>query len=224
MKVLFIIAAFNEEASINRVVTELTDAGQSVLVVNDGSTDKTAEILAKIGPPLYVATHPTNLGQGASLQTGLVCARLLNPDFVITFDADGQHSLTDALAMITFMEKSPSLQILLGSRFLGSTINMPWIRWLMLKIAIFYTRISSGLRITDTHNGLRVLRRSFYQKFNFTSPGMEHASEILDCIGLLKVSYAEFPVTITYNSYSLAKGQRSSQALSLFFRLIEEKL
>lgn len=224
LKSLFLIAAYNEETSISNVIEQLVASGQPVLVVDDGSQDGTAEILRRYGKTIFVARHPVNLGQGAALQTGLTCARLLDPEYIVTFDADGQHRLSDALAMIAYLEKHPALEILLGSRFLGATTAMPKMKRITLKAGVLFTNYLSDLAITDTHNGLRVMRRDFYKRFNFQTTGMEHASEILDFIGMKRVSFEEFPVTIDYTEYSKAKGQSWTNAIKLAAKMILEKL
>lgn len=224
MKTLFLIAAYNEAETLPAVLRELVAAGQKVLVVDDGSQDGTLEVLRGFGEDVYHARHPVNLGQGAALQTGIACARLLNPDYVVTFDADGQHRLGDAMAMIGHMDHHPELEALVGSRFLGATTAMPLTKRITLKAGVLFTRLFSDIAITDTHNGLRVLRRQFYARFSFQTTGMEHASEILDFIALNRVPFEEFPVTIDYTEYSKAKGQSWTNAFRLAIRMLEEKL
>jgi glycosyltransferase involved in cell wall biosynthesis len=224
VKSLFVIAAYNEARAIHAVVQSLIDAGQCALVVDDGSSDDTWQQLLAFKDKIYRCRHPINLGQGAALQTGIVCARMLGPEYVVTFDADGQHRIADALAMIEHMDKHPELQALLGSRFLGGTTNLPSSKLLALKAGVMFTRVFSGIKVTDAHNGLRVLRCDFFQRFSFEAPGMEHASEILDYMALKKVPFEEFPVTIDYTAYSIAKGSRWSSGVRLALRLIEEKL
>ena len=224
MKALFVIAAYNEEKSIGQVVQNLLNNKQHVLVVDDGSSDDTWGEIQKFGKNIFACRHPVNLGQGAALQTGIECARLIGPDYIVTFDADGQHDLEDALKMIQFLDENQSIQALLGSRFLGHAINIPFIKVCTLKLAIGFTRLFSGIKLTDVHNGLRVLRKSFYNSFSFRQSGMEHASEILDYIALKKVPFKEYPVSIRYTDYSMAKGQSWTNSWNLAVKLIGDKI
>ena len=224
VKTLFLIAAFNEENALPHVLSELLANGQKALVVDDGSEDGTKNVLSGFGDDIFTVRNPANLGQGAALQTAIACARLLKPDYVVTFDADGQHRLSDALAMIKHMDQHPELEILIGSRFLGGTTAMPLIKRVTLKAGVFFTNHFSGLDITDTHNGLRVLRRTFYERFSFRTTGMEHASEILDFLGTNRVKFEEFPVTIDYTEYSKSKGQNWMNAFRLAIKMLIEKL
>ena len=223
MKSLFLIAAYNESNIIQTVVENLLKKGEQVLVINDGSSDSTGQILKKFGHKIFYCEHLVNLGQGAALQTGILCARKLQPQYLITFDADGQHQSEDALSMVESMDKNPQIDITLGSRFLGKAENISQSRLFTLKMAVLFTNIFSGIKLTDTHNGLRVMRKSFYQNFNFHHSGMEHASEILDYIALKNISFQEFPVHIKYSEYSKSKGQSGHNSIKMALRLLGDK-
>src|SRR5262245_53500219 len=93
-----VIAAFNEARAIRRVVAELVSLPYRVVVVDDGSSDATAQIAARDGAE--VLKHPINLGQGAALQTGIDYALLRGASHVVTFDADGQHRAEDIAVLL----------------------------------------------------------------------------------------------------------------------------
>lgn len=228
MKSLFLIAAFNEEQKIREVVEGVIAQDHHVLVVNDGSSDQTATILtelkAQYGQKFHWLSHAINLGQGAALQTGIMAARELRPTYLVTFDADGQHQVEDAESMMKFLAENPQKEIAIGSRFLGAAPGIPWMKKITLKAGVIFTRVVSGVPVTDTHNGLRVLTERFYQKFNFGTLGMEHASEILDYIALNRIEFAEWPVTIRYTDYSIQKGQSWTRALKLGLKVLGDKL
>lgn len=120
--------------------------------------------------------------------------------------------------MLVALHQSKS-DIVLGSRFLGKTLNLSWQRRWILKFAIIFTRVTSGLKLTDVHNGFRIMTRRFFDQFEFRQNRMAHASEILNHIASHKIKYIEFPVTITYTEYSIQKGQRSSNALRVLMEL-----
>jgi polyprenyl-phospho-N-acetylgalactosaminyl synthase len=110
-----------------------------------------------------------------------------------------------------------SHEIVLGSRFLGRTVDMPYSRRLLLKAATLFTRVVSGLRVTDTHNGLRAFTRRAAGCIKITLDRMAHASELLDHVHRSGLAYTEVPVTIRYTDYSRAKGQRGGAAFRILF-------
>ena len=101
---------------------------------------------------------------------------------------------------------------------------MPVTRLLLLRLATLFTRLTTGLRLTDTHNGLRAMTRMGAQAIVLRQNRMAHASEILSQIADSSLRYVEVPVTIEYTAYSLAKGQRIGDSLTILSDLITEKL
>lgn len=216
-----VIAAYNEATVISGVVAGIRRAGYPVVLVDDGSSDRTGELAAQAGA--FVVTHPINLGQGAALQTGIDCALDHGADAIVTFDADGQHrpaeiaNLLDALA-------SQRVDFALGSRFLGRPVNLPPSRRLLLTAATWFTRVTTGLAVTDTHNGLRAMTARGAAHIQLRQNRMAHASEILHQIAQSGLNFVEIPVTIEYSAYSLAKGQRLSDALFILIDLFARRM
>lgn len=220
-RVALVIAAYNEAVIIRSVVTDARKVFPWVVVVDDGSDDDTAIEAGVAGATVLV--HPINLGQGAALQTGIDYAVLNDASHVVTFDADGQHLASDVVNMLQLMYKHDA-QVVLGSRFLGSAEAMSNARRLLLKAATAFTRITSGLQVTDAHNGLRVLRRDAAQTIRLRQNRMAHASEILNEIGRRKLRYVEAPVTIRYTEYSKTKGQSGWGSVNILFDLFLARL
>lgn len=216
-----IIPMFNEGAVIYGVAREVLMAFPNLVVVDDGSTDDALEQSARAGAT--VLRHPINLGQGAALQTGIKYALQQGADYIVTFDADGQHQIKDAVAMLDLLQKE-NLDVVLGSRFIGTTIGMSFGRRLLLKAAIIYTRISTGLNLTDAHNGLRVFGRVAAMNINIRHNRMAHASEILEQISAKKMRYVECGNTIRYTDYSKLKGQKPSNAINIIVDLMVGRL
>ncbi len=217
-----IVAAFNEVRAIGNVVRDLTAEGYRVIVVDDGSVDATAGVAASHGAT--VIRHPFNLGQGAAIQTGLESALVNGAEFIVTFDADGQHRVTDIERLITVLIEQ-RVHFALGSRFLDApAINLPPLRRLLLLAAAMFTRMTSGLAVTDAHNGLRAMTRQGAQYIHLRQNRMAHASEILNQIADCRLPYVEVPVTIEYNQYSMAKGQKSRDLLLIMVDLFARRL
>lgn len=221
-KVYIIIPVYNEAQVIQGVVTEVLKEYTHVVCVNDGSRDRSAEEIQKTNAQLV--NHPINMGQGAALQTGIEYAlQDSEAQYFVTFDADGQHRLEDVKSMIKVIQKE-KVDIVLGSRFLGKTENIPIIKKMILKLAIRFSNKTSGLKLTDAHNGLRVFNRYVAENLQITMNDMAHASEIIERIAEKNFTYKEVPVTITYTPYSLSKGQSVFNAVNLGFDILIRKL
>jgi glycosyltransferase involved in cell wall biosynthesis len=216
-----VIAAYNEAPAIGRALAGLAPLQHRVVVVDDGSTDATAEIAAGAG--VEVLRHPINLGQGAALQTGIEYALLRGASHVVTFDADGQHSAEDIAGLLGALS-AHNADFALGSRFRGTAVDLPPLRRLMLRAAIWFTRATTGLDVSDAHNGLRAMTRRGAARVRLRQNRMAHASEILHQIAASGLAYVEVPVTIHYTRYSLAKGQRASEFVAIVLDLFTRRL
>jgi glycosyltransferase involved in cell wall biosynthesis len=216
-----VIAAFNENEAIRQVVTDLIALEYQVVVVDDGSTQPLLDVL--FGLPIHVLRHPINRGQGAALQTGLSYALQRGASVMVTFDADGQHQSADIPQLVAPIVAG-EVDAVLGSRFLegGKAVNISASKRLVLKAAIAFTRMTTGLAVTDTHNGLRALSRKAAASIKITQDGMAHASQILHEIATKHIRFTELPVTIVYTDYSVKKGQRLSNAFNILWDTFSE--
>lgn len=214
---IVVVPAYNEARSVGHVVRTLTPHFRHVVVVDDASTDATAAIALAAGAT--VLRHPINLGQGAALQTGFEHVRTAyDATWVVTFDADGQHRLCDALAMVEEGRRTDA-DVVLASRFTGTARNVPRLRRLVLRAAVVFTRWTAGIPVTDAHNGLRVIHTRVLDRLRISLPGMAHASELLNQIGRHRLRYVEVPVTIIYNDYSCSKTQSNLNVVNIVFDL-----
>src|SRR6478735_6682235 len=220
-QVWIVIAAYNEAPVIARVVADVKRAGYRALVVDDGSTDATGAVAAEAGG--IVVRHSINLGQGAGLQTGIEFALSEGADVIVTFDADGQHRAADIAVLIDALARQGT-DFALGSRFLGTSLNQPPARRMLLKAATLFTRLTTGLRVTDTHNGLRAMTRRGAAALKLRQNRMAHASECLSQLGSSGLRYVEQPVTIEYTAYSLAKGQNLRDGVLILLDLFARRL
>lgn len=200
-----IVPLYNEGTVVGDVIRHARETFCKIVCVDDGSSDNSAEVAREAGA--VVVTHPVNLGQGAALQTGISYA-LGDPEaqYFVTFDSDGQHRTEDALRMVQRL-RSEDLDVILGSRFLDSEVEAGFAKRMVLKAAVMFERVTTRLKVTDTHNGLRAFSRSAAQAIRIRQNRMAHGSEILQEISRNELRYAEEPVHIIYTDYSRAKGQ-----------------
>ncbi|MBI2984441.1 MAG: glycosyltransferase family 2 protein [Candidatus Kerfeldbacteria bacterium] len=221
MNIWVVIPAFNEARVIRQVVETVLARYPQVVVVDDASMDDTIGEARRTRA--HVLQHIINRGQGAALKTGISYSLGQGAGVVVTFDADGQHSIDDIptlLAPIT----AGTHDIVLGSRFLRSADAIPPLRRLVLRLAVLFTRWVSGIKVTDTHNGLRAMTAEAAGKIRIVQDRMAHASEILDEIVRHRLRYVEVPVTITYSYYARGKGQSSLAMFKIAFKFLVHKI
>jgi len=220
--IFIILPAFNEQAVIKPVIEELLAFDYQVIVVDDGSATGIYSLLT--GMPVYLLRHEVNLGQGAALQTGIEFALSKDAQWLITFDADGQHDAADIGKLILPLSNDEA-DIVFGSRFMeGAVHNMPVKRRSLLKIARWLNYFFTGLLLTDAHNGLRAMNNKAAQKIRLRENGMAHATEILSQAKKQRLRYAEVPVNIRYTDYSRGKGQTTWSGFRVFFDLLLNKI
>jgi len=218
-----IVPAYNEEEKIGRVIRGLfKDAdykdfgglGQ-IVVVDDGSDDRTGEIARQEGA--VVLRHEVNRGQGAALQTGNEYAFREGAEIAVHFDADGQFNPSDIRPAI---EKLKDFDVVLGSRFLDGRSRIPWFkRHIVLPVSRWINFVFTRLKLTDVHNGFRVLNRKALEKLQISHDGMAHNSEIISEIKKNNLKFVEHPVEVTYYEY----GQGVGGGMKIIWDLIVSK-
>jgi polyprenyl-phospho-N-acetylgalactosaminyl synthase len=223
-EICVIIPAYNESQVLGEVLDTFKPFPYLIIVVNDGSTDDTAQKALQY--PVTLLNHLINLGQGAALQTGIDYALSLpSTRYIATFDADGQHFVEDIEKLLCPL-RDGTAEAALGSRFLNKERNayIPFPRRVFLYLALIFTRLTTGLKITDTHNGMRAFTRKAATEIRISINRMAHASDILSQIATRKLSYVEIPVRVTYTAYSRAKGQSFLNAINILWDLFIGKV
>lgn len=212
-----VIPLYNEATVIAEVVQGLLPEFPNVVCIDDGSTDGSGAVARTAGA--NIVTHPINLGQGAALQTGFEYALERGARYVVTFDADGQHRVEDAVAMLE-RARADDLAIVFGSRFLDDRTNPGILKKIVLKTAVAVTNLTTRTRLTDAHNGLRVIREDALRCIKLRQDRMAHGTEIVVQLGRSGLPYAEQPVEVIYSEYSKAKGQSLLNSVNILVDLI----
>ena len=219
--VLIVIPAFNEEKTIKATVNNLKEYGYSnILVVDDGSSDRTLEIIDKLD--VFLVRHLINRGAGLASATGFEIAKIINPEIVVTFDADGQHNAADIEKLIEPILRDEA-DVAIGSRMLIKS-GMPFKRRIYNKIANMVTFIFYGVLVSDTQSGLKAFNRKAYNLIDIEQARMEFCSEIIYKIHKNNLRYKEIAVRPFYTKYSLSKGQGFVVGIKTFIRLLLSKL
>lgn len=240
MRIAVLMPAFNEEGRLARTLEELrgatAQASVTLFLVDDGSSpaiDEAAVRAAACGTGMRVvfARHAVNLGQGAALETARRLA--LEPrwqpasgpfEAFVTMDSDGQHRASDVLALARAIEAGAD--VALGDRFAGGS-EVPRSRRVLLAFARAFERATTGLRLSDVHNGLRAFGPRAIGAMRIRQNRMAHATELSRSISRASAERAvddalrvvEVPVSVRYTGESLAKGQRASGAVAILVDL-----
>ena len=203
-----VVPCYNEATVIRDVLANARQTFPNIVAVNDGSADDSAAEIHAAGA--HLVDHPVNLGQGASLQTGVEYARAQpGAQYFVTFDADGQHQVKDVVRMLGRLREEP-VDIIVGTRFgrpRAADDQVPWIKRLVLRTVVLLSPTTRKLGLSDAHNGLRVFNRTVAEEMNIRMNGMSHASEIVSMIADRQWRVSEEPVDILYTEYSMSKGQ-----------------
>lgn len=189
------IPAYNEEKNIASIILKLKESADKIIVCNDGSTDLTG----KISEELNVITihHKENLGYGAAIRSIFLKAKELDGDILVTFDADGQHMVTDIKNVISPIEKKQS-DVVVGSRFLTKSNSVPQYRKLGINIITKVTNSTLNEKLTDAQSGFRAYSKDVLRKIIPTDTGMGVSTELLIKSSSLGFKISEVPITISY--------------------------
>ena len=166
--IIVIIPSYNNGKTLADVIESVRFYAPDILVVNDGSTDETAEILSRESN-LHTITHPVNQGKGVALRHGLSFAKKQGFRYAITIDSDGQHFASDIPALIEAIEKEPDT-LLVGARNLASD-NMPGKNTFANKFSNFWFTLETGIKLQDTQSGYRLypIQRMNVDKWYYTA-------------------------------------------------------
>ena len=214
-----IVPIYNEATVIEDCIADLRTIFPNILVIDDGSTDGSASKAKKSGA--QVLRHTFNVGQGLAISTGFKWVQRQNKfKNIVTYDGDGQHVAHDALRLVEELENN-SLDIVFGSRFLGyEKSNTPPNKRIILKIVTKITNMLTGVKLSDSHNGLRALTVEASKSITLTQMGMAHASQIIGLTRQANLKYHEIPVNVLYTSYSRKKGQPILNGVNIIADLI----
>jgi len=220
MNLTVIIPAYNEEKHIGEVVQGVKKYTENIIVIDDGSEDKTSEIAQKNGAKVY--RHFINRGLGGALGTGIKAALFCRADIIVTLDADGQHDPEEIPHLLKPIIEGKA-DVVIGSRFLVRQ-SMPLFRRLGNPFLNLITFFLFGIWSTDSQSGMRAFNKKAAQNLEIYTNGMEVSSEILKEIQTHQFKLTEVPIKSIYTAYSLSKGQGFIPGLKTLIKLFILKL
>lgn len=227
-RVCVVVPAYNEATVIGEVVKSAREVflkskkayDIDIVVVNDGSKDKTANEAKKGGA--IVINHILNSGAGSATLTGLAYARQHNYDIAATMDADGQHAPDDVLEGIKSIDQG-NADLLIGSRLIDSR-GMSKIKVLGNKGLSLFTYLLFGINVTDSQSGLRIFSKRAIDGLQWKSTGYEFCSEMIWRAKQARMNVSEYPIKAIYTDYSKAKGQNNWNAINIVKRLCKQRI
>lgn len=220
-KRVIVIPAYNEERAIGEVVRAAFQVADRILVVDDGSTDRTSEVAAAAGAS--VVRHVVNRGLGGALGTGIAGALKLGADAIATMDADGQHRAEDVRRALDRLAEG-DVDFVIGSRMIEREGNMPAARRLAQFLGNALTFMLFRRWVTDSQSGLRAMTRLAAERIEIRSSRMEASSEFVKEIVDKELRLAEVPIEAVYTDYSLSKGQNFAVGVQTALKLILRRL
>jgi glycosyltransferase involved in cell wall biosynthesis len=216
VKTVAVIPAFNEETRIGNVVEQAKKYVKGIIVVDDGSSDKTGEVARSAGA--RVITHPENCGAGAATMTGIEAARALGADVVVTLDADEQHNPDDIPALMKPIEENDA-DVVFANRF-GRRNRIPFIRRLANGVGNFVTFLATGKWIDDSQCGFKILGPRAVEQIDIRMSGYEFCTEIVREAVQHRWKTVSIPAKVVYSEYTLAKGQSFATGIKTALKIL----
>ena len=189
------IPAYNEEKNIASIIVKLKKISSKIIVCNDGSTDSTGLIAKELGA--IVISHQKNLGYGAGIKSIFLKAKEIGTEVLVTLDADGQHDVNEIDKLLKPITDD-KCDIVIGSRFLSETENVPSYRKLGINVITKLTNASIKKNLTDSQSGFRAYNKKVIEQVQLSDSGMGVSTEILIKASSKEFRIAEVPITISY--------------------------
>ena len=218
-KLHIVIPAKDEERFIGQVIESIIDLGfENIIVVNDNSSDKTKEIALSHGPKVVVLDHVINLGVGAATKTGIDYALSKNAEYIATIDADHQHNPKDLIPLLKCII-TQEVDLVIGSRFLKRN-SIPVSRILFNIIGNIINYFVTGLVISDSQSGMKIMSKRFAENLSITYNGYEFCIEIIKNAKINKSNVFEFPIDVKYSKETMEKGQSLMTGVGMIGKLM----
>lgn len=215
-KVAVLLPAYNEEVSIASMILLSLQYADEVIVIDDGSSDRTSEVSRLAGAT--VLSHTTNKGKGAALKTGFKYAQ--DYDIIVTIDADGQHNPSEIPDVIKPIMEDRA-DIVNGSRYIaGKDTTTPTYRRVGQTVLDDATYLASGVKLTDTQSGFRAFSSKSIEYFNFDPNGFGIESDMLIEASVNKLRIVEVEITVRYD-VNTTTDNPIVQGFSVLMRILE---
>ena len=218
-----ILPAYNEATRIQPVIEEIAQKGYKMVIVNDGSSDNTLEVVKqsqkKYPKNIYIYSHMINRGVGVAMQTGFDAVLRYNPKYIINMDSDGQHSADDLENVLEPLVTGKA-EAVIGVRPLK---DMPLSRNIANSIMNLLTRIFYNVNVSDSQTGFRAITLDALKKININARGYLISSEFIREVNDNKIPFAEVPIQTIYTPETQAKGTNFTEAFKILLQMIRHQ-
>jgi glycosyltransferase involved in cell wall biosynthesis len=222
--IYIILSCYNEEQTLEQVVTQLVERGFKVIIVDDGSKDKSPiiarELVKKFNPNVFHYRHTINIGLGGAIKTGIKAALSRGAEIMITFDADGQHNPDDLYEMYPPLQEGKA-DVVIASRDFN---DMPTGRRFGNTVMNYITYVFQGKMVSDSQSGLRAFTNSAARKLNLKSPQYGVSSEIIGEINRNNLKLLEVPMTTIYDERTIQKGTNTMVGIKIVLEFLNETI
>lgn len=218
--IYIVVPAYNEEKTVSQIIEGIAEEGYNVVLVNDGSKDNTLNLVIeskrKYPDKIFVISHMINRGLGAALKTGMTVALNKGAEYILTFDADGQHEIGDIAKVVKPLQDGEA-DACIGARPLK---DMPLSKSFANGVMNFLTLIFYGCNVQDSQSGLRGFTADTARQIDVVSSGYGVSSEFIKEISDKDFRLAEVTITTIYTPETQSKGTDAIVGLKILFKMI----
>lgn len=218
-----ILPAYNEATRIVPVLEAIAEKGYNMVIVNDGSSDNTLEVITetkrKYPDQIHIFSLMVNRGVGVATQTGFDAVFMFNPKYVVSMDSDGQHSPDDLDNVIRPLV-SGEAQAVIGVRPLK---DMPFTRNFANSVMNLLTKIFYKVDVSDSQTGFRAITADALRKIDINARGYLISSEFIREVNDNNIPFAEVPIQTIYTPETQAKGTNVKEAFKILIQMIKHQ-
>ena len=218
-----VLPAYNEATRIRPVITDIARKGYNMVIVNDGSSDNTLDVIKQVKKEfpdkIHIFSLMINRGVGIATQTGFEAVLRFNPKYVVSMDSDGQHSADDLDEMIKPLV-SGEAEAVIGVRPFE---DMPKTRSFANSVMNFLTKIFYRVDVSDSQTGFRAITVNALDKISINATGYLISSEFIREVNDNNIPFAEVPIQTIYTPETQAKGTNLTVALKILFQMIKHQ-
>ena len=219
-----VLPAYNEATRIQPVIESIAEKGYNMVIINDGSSDNTLDVILeskkKYPNRIHLFSLIINRGVGVATQTGFEAVLKFNPKYIVSMDSDGQHSPDDLDNVIEPLV-SGRAEAVIGVRPLE---DMPKSRNFANSVMNFLTKIFYGVDVSDSQTGFRALTIGALNNITINARGYLISSEFIREINDNKISFEEVTIQTIYTPETQSKGTNSKEALKILLQMMKHKL
>ena len=219
-EIFVVVPAYNEEKTVSQIIEGIAKEGYNVVLVNDGSKDNTLNLAIeskrRYPDKIFIVSHFINRGLGAALKTGIDVAVRKHAKYILTFDADGQHEISDIEKVVKPLQDG-NADVCIGARPFK---DMPFSKSFANSVMNFLTLVFYRRNVKDSQSGLRAFTADAASQINIVSSGYAVSSEFIREISDKHFRLEEVTITTIYTPETQHKGTDAIVGLKILFKMV----